>query len=453
MVLVELFLPTFNSLAERELELNFGQDQMVLLGLASIALIVGIVSGSYPAFYLSAFRPVDVLKGKMTVRNRGRFFNRGLVVFQFVVSITLMLATGIIYSQLSFMRNDETGFDKDGVVVFQDAKPERWTYRYLKNKLLQHPDIVNVTVSTSVPGRLTLDPFRHFRVEGGKRSDFVDCWSIAADDDFVKTLGMELIDGRYFREDSSIDAGTFIINEEAARQFGWENPIGRRLESNPVQMMGSNKSPRQLKGEIIGVIEDFHLESLHHPIEPVIIRAGTGNLISVKIKNEKIAEVMPFLEEKIRDFSPSFQVQLFFLNDELDRQYREENRLFLIFGSFTLMGIFVSYLGIFGLATFTAERRTKEIGLRKVLGASVASIISLLSKEFSKLVITANLLAWPIAYFAMARWLQNFTYRINLGPGVFLLGGLIALVIALLTVSVQAIKAALSNPVDALRYE
>ena len=452
-VLVELFLPVFNALAERELELDYGQDLVVLLGLAGIALLVGIVSGSYPAFFLSAFRPVDVLKGNEKSKTGRGLFRRGLVVFQFAVSITLMLVTGVIFDQLSYMHNKKMGFDKEGIVVFPNARPERWTYQYLKNKLVQHPEILSVTVSTVVPGRPAWSQFSRFRAEERERDRFVDCLPITADFDFLRTLGMELANGRSFREDLSTDIEAFIINEEAARQFEWDNPIGRRLESNPVQMMGSDKPPRQLKGEIIGVVKDFHLESLHHKIKPVVIRAGTGNLIVVRFRVEQIAEVMSFLEQNIRDFAPSSQFKFFFLDDELDRQYRAENKLFHIFGSFALVGILVTYLGIFGLAAFTAERRTKEIGIRKVLGASVVNIVSLLSREFGNLVIIANIIAWPIAYFAMADWLHNFAYRIDLAPGVFALGGVMALMLALVTVSMQAIKAAIANPVETLRSE
>jgi len=443
---VEIVLPAFNALTNKAVTLSSLSHQAASLGLIGVVLLVGIISGSYPAFFLSAFHPSEVLRGKLRAGVKSSFFRRILVVVQFAISIVLIVGTVIIYSQLDFIRNKKLGFDKEHVVVVRIEEPEmQKRYEPFRQDLLQNPGIVSVAGSTCFPGiNPNLSPFVP---EGAEDKEPLKLRHVLVDYDFIRTFGIEVKEGRDFSRDFQTDAKqAFVINESAAQEFGWETSAGKKLTDLD---LGS--------GYVIGVVKDFHFRSKHQKIEPLILSIRPDEryiyFISVKYDQANAREILSFLQKKWKEYSPDRPLDYFFLDENFDKLYRAEERLSQIFSVFSFLAIFIACLGLFGLASFTAEQRTKEIGIRKTLGASAANIVLLLSKEFTKWVIVANALAWPLAYFAMNRWLQNFAYRISIGLWMFFLGAGLALAIAFFTISFQTVRAALANPIDALRYE
>jgi putative ABC transport system permease protein len=347
------------------------------------------------------------------------------------------------------MKQKNLGFDKEQVVVLRVIDDSILkSFSSIKDELKNHTAITKVALSSHVPGQSP--SFIVFIPEGftADQSQLMDYISI--DSDFIPTMGIEIIAGRNFSSEFASDnSQAILINATAAKQFNWENPIGKTIDW-PIP-----DTDKMVSKTVIGVAQDFHTESLHKKIRPLYIdnRTARFRYVSLKLKPLTISDTLSFLRKKWKQIDPAQTFDYFFLDEAFDRQYKADEKLSQIFSYFTFLAIFIACLGLFGLASFTAEKRTKEIGIRKILGASVSGIISLLSKEFTKWVLVANIIAWPIAYLAMNRWLQNFAYRINIGLGTFVLAALLALIIALLTVSYQAVRAARSNPVDALRYE
>lgn len=444
--LVEIALPAFNALTNKAVTLNSLSHQAASFGLIGIVVLVGIISGSYPAFFLSAFHPSDVLRRKLRAGVKNSFFRRILVVVQFAISIVLIVGTVIIDSQLDFIRNKKLGFDKEHIVVVRIEEPEmQKRYEPFRQELLQNPGIKSVAGSTSFPG---MNPnLSLFIPEGAEDKEPLKLRNVLVDYDFIETFGIEVKEGRDFSRDFPTDAKqAFIINESAAQEFGWETSVGKKLTDLD---LGS--------GSIIGVVKDFHFRSKHQKIEPLILSIRPDEryiyFISVKFGQANAREILSLLQKKWKEYSPGRPLDCFFLDENFDKLYRAEERLSQIFSVFSFLAIFIACLGLFGLASFTAEQRTKEIGIRKALGASAANIVLLLSKEFTKWVIVANIMAWPVAYFVMNRWLQNFAYRISIGLWMFFLAAGLALAIAFFTISFQAVRAALANPADALRYE
>lgn len=453
-VLVEVALPKFNAFAGKELALRSQGLFFILTSLLGVTLFVGIVAGSYPAFFLSRFQPVAVLKGQKIGSARSRF-RSVLVVFQFAISIILIVGMGIVYNQLEYCRTKNLGLNKEHIVVLPVEQGREIVRRYphLKNQLLQHPQIVSVAASKRVPSGRLLDSSGGSVPVGDKYEPLTfRIANVRVDHSFIDTYGIQMAAGRNFSVEFPTDStAAFILNETAVRKIGWPSPeaaIGKPFQYGNRQ------------GRIIGVVKDFNYESLHQPITPIVllIAPQSFNSISVKIRAEQpadIAATLEFLKQKWQEFRPNFPFQYSFIDERYEQLYQNEHRLGRIFGAFSLLAIFIACLGLFGLASYTAEQRTKEIGVRKVLGASLGNIVFLLSKEFARLVAVATLVSWPLAYFAMSRWLQEFAYRININHQslTFLLAALLALAIALVTVSFQSLKAALANPVEALRYE
>jgi len=452
-VLVQLALPSFNRLAGKEFDSGHLLSSTVLLGLLGIIIVTGIIAGSFPAFIMSAFNPIIVLKGKLSSASKNITLRKVLVVFQFSISIFMIIGILVIIRQLDYIKNRNLGFDKEQMVVipfFGNRQNEEGAGRHeaLKNKILQNSSIVSASFSIDVPGGDM--GYDAFLPEGKTNDETLRAMRYWVDHNFINTYGMEIVKGRNFSESFATDAGqALIINEKAAASLGWgEDVLGKRLV---------NVSRDNRPGIIVGVVKDFHSASMKMEISPVVIALDPRffGFISVRIRPDSVSETLSFLESSLREIYPDreFDYSYYFIDDDFRNKYPEEEKIREIYIAFGFLAIFVACLGLFGLASYSVEQRTKEIGIRKVLGASGREIVLLLSKEFSKWVFAANIIAWPLAYYIMDRWLENFAYRISVRWDVFILSGLITAVIALFTVSFHSIKAANSNPANALKYE
>ncbi len=443
-VLVWLLLPVFNNLAAKELCLDIPGNLSILLGLLCIAVLTGIISGSYPAFFLSAFQPVMVLKGLRLSGSRGSLFRKILVVFQFSLTILLIICTVGVYNQLDYMRNRKLGYDKEHMIYFRMRGDVREKFDSVKNELLQNPNILGVTASSNVPTYGYYFSNSLWRWEGQSPDEEILMRAVLIDFDYFKTFGMEIAEGRSFSKEFPTDVTEAImVNEEAVKAMGMESPIGNRL------------SLQDENFKIIGVVKNYHFRSLRQEIDPLILLYYPQycRILFARLKGDKIPQIIGYIENVWKKFAPDYPFNYNFLDEALDRLYRSEQRIGTLFRYFAILAVLISCLGLLGLASFMAEQRTKEIGIRKVLGATMSNIVLLLSREFTKGVIIANIIAWPIAYFALHKWLQSYAYKTNIALWSFISSGMLALLIALLTVSYQSVKAALANPADALRYE
>lgn len=445
LALIEVLLPFFSDLAGKNLSFNYAEEPFILLSMLGLVVAVGMLAGVYPAFFLSSFQAVKVLKGSGLTKVGGRRFRSALVVAQFAISIGLIVGTLVIDRQMQYLRSKNLGFDKENLVTMPvRIAGLRSELEALKNELLSHPDIIGVTASSVLPGMAGEKII--FWEKGRPIEESMVVAQMRVDRDYLETMKIELKSGAAVLREG--DQGmTFLVNEAAARLLGGESIIGREI--------GQQDSEKSHFGEIGGVVGDFHFESLRAPIDPAVIRLGFDsyyNYITVRLRPGDPAVALGFMESQWKAFSGS-AFEYTFLDERLQQLYGAEQRLGQVFQVFAALAIFVACLGLFGLASFTAEQRTKEIGVRKVLGASMANIVLLLSKEFTWPVIVANAIAWPVAYWGMERWLRNFTYHIDIEIGSFVLGGALALVTAWLMVGHRAIRAALANPVEALRYE
>ena len=442
---VQLLLPLFSDLMNRPLSLDLSAGWMLAL-LAAIGLLVGLVAGSYPAFLLSRFRPVQVLKGHVRTK-AWPALRKGLVVFQFIVTVALIACTLIIQRQMDYVQNTRLGFEKEQVVVITTRGRLDAEAATFKQVLEQHAAIRHVTLASHIPGHARA--FTYIAPDGiedyeGDPDVAVPVDHLWVDHDYVSTLNLELVAGRDFSDAYPSDAAeAILINETAARNLGWEDPIGKAIAF-----------PQREPKRVVGVLRDFHSESMKHPIRPMVLELDpTPTYIAAKLTPTDLPAVLAFMETTWDRFVPALPFEYSFLDEDFEAMYRAEQRLGALFGLFAGLAVFVACLGLFGLVAFIAEQRTKEIGIRKVCGATVSGIVILLSKDIARLVLVAVVVAAPLAYFAMRSWLQEFAYQIDLTPAVFLGAAALAFGIALLTVSYQAIKAARANPVEALRYE
>lgn len=442
---VEVILPWFNEFSGKNLRFDPGNNTALLWGLPLLTLLVGFVSGTYPAFLLSSFKTLRVLKGVWTGAPRAVLPRKVLVTVQFVIAISLIAGTSIIYQQVAFTQKKNLGFQKEQIVVLPiGATGIAGQFEAFKNTLLQYPNILAASGSNSVPGEDMMS--FGIRPEGKPETEDWTVSTIRIDDfDLLETYRMEMAAGRYFSQEFTTDASHgIVINESLARSLGWENPIGRQLD-----IPGEIENAR-----VIGVIKDFHMKSLHFPIEPMVFYFAPrhGNL-AVRISAQDIPATIDFLRNTWLEFDSRDPFEYYFLDDKFSQLYASEQSMMGSFGLFSLLAILVACLGLLGLTSYAAEQRFKEIGIRKVMGASAVKILALLSKDFVKLVLIANLVAWPIAWFAMNRWLQDFAYRVGIEWWVFVMAGGLTLAIALVTVCAQSLKVALANPIDSLRYE
>ena len=447
-----MFLPLFNEvyfdLAQQTIPLSLLNTPLLYLGLPLLAILVGVIGGSYPAIFLSRFSPSQVLKTSMTVSLSGRAskLRKGLVVVQFVFSIYFILSTVILYQQIDYLKNRDLGFTDEQVISMPlEKKSLSEKGHILKENLLQHHQIQQVSLSLSSPAR-NYSQSSLVYPEDVSREERWNMHGFAVDYHYLETFDLTLLEGRNFSQELSTDALlAYIINETAVKKFGWENPIGKTI-----QVSGSQEA-----GVVIGVVKDFHFLALHNQIEPVMmyIDPRSYHTISVKARGEDLPAIIDILQQEWQAFAPDFPFEVTFLNEEAGALYQKYEIFTQILRACALFAVLIACLGLFGLAAFTAEQRTKEIGIRKVLGAPVSKIILLLTGEFTLLILIASVIAWPLVYFGMGAGLQFFAYRTDLSLMVFIVSTLAVLGIAWLTVAWQAIRAALANPVETLRYE
>jgi putative ABC transport system permease protein len=441
---VSIVLPAFGSLAGKEISWSAAGAGALILGLAGIALLTGLVAGSYPALFLASFRPVNTLKGKLKSGSGSTVFRRTLVVVQFFLSAALIIGTAVVSKQMTFIKTRNLGWNKEQVVAIP-VRPYSQPYlETLKAELANTPGILNVAVASQKPS-FTSWSSSGFAWEGKDPSLKVDVTYMGADDGYVDAMGMTIVQGRNFSKEFPADkTESFLINEELAGLMGNESPVGKSF------------SFWDQKGKIVGVIKNFHFQPLRNKIEPLVIRWAElewSNFLFLRIAPQGIAGTIKTVQGTWKKILTDIPFSYQFLDDDFAAMYKSEERTGTLLKIFTAMAVLVACLGLFGLASFAAEKRTKEIGIRKVLGASVPGIMALLCREFLVLIGVANLIAWPVAYFAAKDWLNNFAYRTQI-PAVFFIGALAAsLAVGLVTVAYKAVRAASANPVKALRYE
>ncbi|MBT5872118.1 MAG: FtsX-like permease family protein [Candidatus Latescibacteria bacterium] len=446
-ILVALLLPTFNTLVERAISLDFSKDGLLMIGLVCVGVGVGVVSGSYPAVILSGARPAVIIRQSNRSGSRKAWLRNTLVVGQFAATIMLIAGTLVIDGQLDYMRTTDIGVDRDHVVVIdvEDAETRK-QYESIRGEFMSHRNIIMTTTSSSMPTRISSQTALS-DWDGRSDDTRVPIYTASVNYDYVEMFGLDVVEGRGFsREFPSDSKGALMLNETAVEQIGWESAVGKTIK-----FWGSEND----RGTVVGVLKDYHMHSFHQEIEPLMLymRPDRFSRILVKIEPHDIPETIAFMEEKMKGFSPDYPFTYEFLDDAFNRMYKTEQTLSRVFTYFTGIGLVIACLGLFGLAAFMAEQRTREIGVRKVLGASLSNIMWIMSRDFAYLIIIAFAIAVPVSFYAMEQWLDAFAYRIELGAGIFLLSGFGAFLIAWCTVSWQSLRAARANPAESLQYE
>jgi putative ABC transport system permease protein len=442
LVIASFLLPAFNSLTGKQIALPVTQP-FFWVAVAALLAVTGFVSGSYPALFLSSLKPVKVLKGTMKFNWREVFFRKGLVVFQFSLSIILIVGMIVVYRQVNYIQSKNIGYNRENLLYVPIEGDLIKNYTVFKEAAEKNPGILAISKMRNSPTVIEHHT-GSISWEGKDPNLTISFADAVVGYDFVKTMKLQVKEGRDFSRNFSTDSTAYLLNEEAVKRIGYDNPVGKSVT------WGNHK------GTVIGVLKDFHFNSMHHAIEPLIVRLDENwswGTILIRTKAGETQHVLAGLEKICKELNPKVPFTYRFSDKEFDNLYRSEQVISRLSDYFALLAIFISCLGLFGLATFTAGQRTKEIGVRKVLGASVAGIVQMLSKDFLKLVLFASVIAFPVAWWAMIKWLQNFAYRTDIGWWVFAAAGIIALLIALVTVSFQAIKAAVANPVKSLRTE
>ena len=442
LVIVLLLLPVFNMVTQKQIELPFA-NLYFWISLFSLTIITGFISGSYPALFLSSFNPVKVLKGAVKLSTGAAWFRKGLVVFQFVLSIVLIVGTIVISKQVNFVQTRNLGYNRENLIYVPMEGDLKTKYALFRNEALRMPGIQSITRITNTPDNFGSST-GGVNWDGKDPNTNIEFTQVSAGYDFVKTLKLKLVAGREFSPEFGTDTVGYLINESGLKRVGYKDPIGK-----PFTMWGK-------KGKLIGILKDFHFHSLHDPITPLIVRYGEvdgyGNII-VRTQPGQTKQAIATLEKLSKELNPDFTFTYTFADEQYKKQYLSEQIVGSLSNAFAFLAIFISCMGLLGLAMFTAEQRIKEIGIRKVLGASTASLFSLLSKEFMILVIIALLIASPVAWIFMNNWLEKYSYHTTIEWWVFALSGVISILIALITVSFQSAKAALMNPVKSLRSE
>jgi putative ABC transport system permease protein len=450
LLIARFMLPYFNQLAAKEITLSFITKPWLLPALILLMLITGLLAGSYPAFYLSAFRPIQVIKGKLATGFKSSWLRSSLVVFQFAISIILIIGTIVIYNQLHFIQSRKTGFNREQVLVLHYMFPLGNQAKAFKEEVTKLPGVVNATMTGFLPtsdwrndSPLFPDP-----TLDQKRAVSTQIW--VADEQYIPTLGIEMAKGRNFSSQFLTDSTAVIINQAAAKLFGFDDPLNKDL-----YYLNDFKDKNNVTiYHIIGVVKDFNFNTLHEHVTPLVLLYGknTGKM-ALRINTRQISSLISQIENKYKAMAPGQPFRYSFMDEDFNNLYRAEQRMGRISLTFAILAIVIACLGLFALAAYAAEQRTKEIGIRKVLGATVRNITTMLSMDFLKLVLIASVIAFPLAWWAMHSWLNDFAYRTSISWWIFAAAGALALLIAIVTVSFQAIKAASANPVNSLRNE
>jgi predicted permease len=447
-ILVFLFIEVFNTISGKAISVNVLFKQEFILGTIFVAVVTGFLAGSYPAIFLSSFKPITVLKGKLASGAKRSFLRKGLVIIQFTLSIFLIAGTLIVYNQLNFMRNKKLGYNKDHLLYIPMRGGIKDSYKSIKNEFLKDSRILSVTTTSHVPTNIGSNSGG--ADWDGKDPEMTTLISISGVDfDYIKTLQIEMKEGRAFSEEFIADAGTdstgnFLINEEVVKIMDVDSPVGMNFS-----FMG-------ISGEIIGVMKNFHYQSVRNKIEPLAVFIAPKiylDYILVRVQPDQVIQAMDYLEGTWGEVLPGHPFDYRFIDENLDNMYRTEARMGTLIKYFAIVAIFIACLGLFGLTSYTAEQRTKEIGIRKTMGATVPKVVFLLSTEFLVLVILSMIIAIPASWYFMDQWLQDYAYRTQLSWWIFAIAAVIVMIIAILTVSYQAIKTGLTNPAEALRYE
>jgi putative ABC transport system permease protein len=453
MIVVESLLPTFNSFLLKDLSIGYLRRPEILLILLSAALLIGTLAGIYPALYISAYRPVSILKSTdhSSPGSASGNIRKGLVIFQFAISIGLLISVFTMNRQLSFMIQKDLGFDEDQVMVVRsDNHAFRDNMQTIRQELMGHPEIQNVGLADKIVGEEEYGD-GVFRRKDDPKENTENFTILQIGENFIPSLNIELLAGRNFSKDYGSDQhSSYIINESAMKMLGYQDP-GEAAGSRLIEMHMDG----QAEGQIVGVMRDFHYQPLHIRIKPLIFifrDQGLNNLY-VKLAGKNTNQSISLVQSVIDQNAPGINFEYTFLDNHYQSSYRKEMRMKKLFTLFTILAIFIASMGLFGLAAFMTERKTKEIGIRKAIGASTSRIIVILSSQFLKWVLIANLIAWPVVYFALNKWLQNFAFHIEQNVFYFLLAGIVALAVAQLTILYQAFTAARTNPVESLRYE
>lgn len=451
LLLTWIMLPYFNQLASKQIHFNPLSELWLLPALIILVLIVGLLAGSYPAFYLSAFKPIAVLKGKLAGGFKGSWLRSGLVVFQFAISIFLIVGTMVIYNQLNYIRNKEIGYNRQQVLVINNVYPLGAQAKSFKEDLLKLSGVQNATATGYLPTGNSRNDAPLFKDASLDQKSAVSLQQWVVDDKYIPVLGMQMAKGRNFSSQFLTDSSGVIINEVAAKLFGFKDAVNQT-----VYYLGDilNKDVKPKPYHIIGIVKNFNFNSLREVVTPLALFLDERNgSLALKINTANIPKLITQIEGKYKSYVPAQPFSYSFMDDDFNNIYKTDQRVGKISVTFSVLAILIACLGLFGLVTYAAEQRIKEIGVRKVLGASVISIIGLLSKDFLKLVVIAAFIAFPFAWWAMNSWLQSYAYRINISWWIFAIAGVAAIFIALITVSLQAIKAAVVNPVKSLRTE
>jgi putative ABC transport system permease protein len=450
LVLIQLVLPAYNNFTGKTLAVPYLEFWWVIPALLVFALLTGLLSGSYPALFMAGFHPVAVLKGGLAVRSGKQYLRNGLVVFQFTISMILLVGALIVEGQLRYIRNKPKGFNQEHLLVvdkFDDLRSQR---RIMKQNLLNRTDIIAASGTQGIPGLEFNNAVNVYQTAGDPVLHML--WRTHTDADFADTYEIEVINGRFFSDEMATDTLAVVLNEAAVKVMGLTDPLNSIIHS-PDDDDGDPSD----RFHVIGVVRDFHFESFHQPIHPLVFMlyrdGGVGRKLTLRVNSSDLPATMAAVEAQWDQFANDQIFEYYFYEDVFDRSYTTEQQAGRLIITFAGLAIFIACLGLFGLGAFMAQQRTKEIGIRKVLGATEAGIVTLLSRDIVKLVALAGLLCVPVAYYLMQNWLENFAYRISLSPVPFLEAALLSLIIALVTVSYQAVKASLANPVDSLRYE
>jgi putative ABC transport system permease protein len=451
--LVFLFLPLFNQISGKNLQLQDLFSISSIAVLLAFTLFIGFVAGLYPAFVLSSFRPIQVLRGKFKSGSVGLALRNGLVIFQFAISVILIICTIVVNSQMNYMTSEKLGFNKEHTIIIERTDLLADNTRAFKNELRKISGVENVSGASALPGQPN-----YFGVswqEKGSKEPMTGR-GIIVDDQYQSTLGLELLAGRFFSKDFPTDSLAVVLNERAAKEMGLKDPVNARVTTPEGFLNAPNGS--QYLYTVVGIVKDFHYQSLHQPITPLVFTNSSrfndvNGLTAVRVKGEKFNSTLKAIENKWKEFIKDRNFNYTFLDKTIEAQYLAEATTQKIFTFFSSLAIFIACIGLLGLAAYTTQQRTREIGIRKVLGASVGNIVGMLSKDFLKLVTIASIIAFPIAWLAMNKWLQDFTYRIGIGWWMFITAAVVAILVAILTISIQAIRAANANPVKSLRTE